>query len=456
MVDSLKPILKTVVFSSVEQWDIKRFISTSISSKFKIHKLSKFINNEAKKTKLFDFPTEKFKILGISNETGMFDAYEEIGANINQPYIEVKNDFLAYNPYRINVGSIGIKTEALKHNYISPAYVVFSCTQELSPKFLFLLMKSNAFNEIIRDNTTGSVRQTLSFNNLEKIKVPIPNTIEEQNALVKKYENALDEAEHCEKEVEHLEASIEEYLFSVLGVEKKQPISNSSSILKTIGFKKLMQWGYDKNGIDFPYTFSNVPAFSIYDKPKWCVSLTRGKSPKYSDSSKNFVLNQKCNRWDEVDLSYTKGVDTLWLSKVSRDILTEKDDILINSTGEGTLGRASLIKEQEHLGLLYDSHMLCMRVNINFVNPQLLVFLINSSFGQAQIEMLKGAQATKQTELGIDNMKKILFPLPEIHIQNQIADHIIEIKEQIKTLRQKAGSLRERAKKEFEEAVFSQ
>ena len=73
---------------------------------------------------------------------------------------------------------------------------------------------------------------------------------------------------------------------------------------------------------------------------------------------------------------------------------------------------ASLIKEEQHTGLLFDSHIMSLRVNEDFVNPQLLVYLINSSFGQKQIEILKGAQATKQTELGVENMKKIVFPLP--------------------------------------------
>lgn len=104
--------------------------------------------------------------------------------------------------------------------------------------------------------------------------------------------------------------------------------------------------------------------------------------------------------------------------------------------------------------LLYDSHMLLLRVNEHEVVPQLLVDLINSSFGQKQVEICKSAQATKQTELGIKNAKKILFPLPELSLQNEISAVVQEKKQQIRALQSNAEKLRQYAKKEFEKAVF--
>ena len=88
------------------------------------------------------------------------------------------------------------------------------------------------------------------------------------------------------------------------------------------------------------------------------------------------------------------------------------------------------------------------------VVPQLLVDLINSSFGQKQVEICKSAQATKQTELGIKNAKKILFPLPELSLQNEISAVVQEKKQQIRALQSNAEKLRQYAKKEFEKAVF--
>lgn len=72
------------------------------------------------------------------------------------------------------------KNRFAKNEYISPAYVVFKCKDTLLPEFLYLVLKSTVFNSIIRENTTGSVRQTLSYDNLAVINIPVPS-IETQN-----------------------------------------------------------------------------------------------------------------------------------------------------------------------------------------------------------------------------------------------------------------------------------
>ena len=154
--------LRLVNYSTLLLWDIKRYFTTLVLSSFPVVRLGDYINEESAKYSIND-PTKTYGILGVNNQTGIFDAYEESGSKIKQKYKKMEIGWIAYNPYRVNVGSIGIRTNAQKHEYISPAYVVFSCRSGLVPDFLFLVMKTNLFNKIIRENTTGSVRQNLSF-----------------------------------------------------------------------------------------------------------------------------------------------------------------------------------------------------------------------------------------------------------------------------------------------------
>lgn len=200
-------LLKTVRFVDTKQWNVKHFFATSIISRYPTESIGKHTVHITEKTKLFNEPEKEHKILGISNEKGMFDAYVELGKNINQAYIYVENGCLAYNPYRINVGSIGLKTDLQKNEYISPAYVVFKCKDTLLPEFLYLVLKSTVFNSIIRENTTGSVRQTLSYDNLAVINIPVPS-IETQKQLLMTYHSALKEAERIKEEAEKLDVSI--------------------------------------------------------------------------------------------------------------------------------------------------------------------------------------------------------------------------------------------------------
>ena len=450
MVDN--SLLKIIQFSETKQWDVKYFYSVTISSKYHISTLGEHIIRINKKTKLSNDPEKEFKILGISNEVGMFDAYHELGKNINQPYIFVENGCLAYNPYRINVGSIGLKTSNLKNEYISPAYIVFKCKSTLLPEYLYLVMKSSTFNYLIRNNTTGSVRQTLSFDNLAKINIPIPD-LSIQKQLVEEYNSKMIEFYNNENLIQSRKLELEKYVFSELGIKNIQ-IRENNKLLQVVSFKDVHFWGYDKLICKLPYVFEKYKAYNFNNKPSWIKELFRGKSPKYKDSD-IFILNQKCNRINNINLSYAKSVDEAWIKSINEKFLTRENDILINSTGEGTIGRASLIKK-DFEGFAYDSHVLLLRVNLEEVNPAILVYLINSKYGKKQVEMYKGAQATKQTELGIENVKKLLFPLPSIEKQNILASYIEKEEKEIQLLNKKNILLKDSSRMQFEREVFNE
>jgi len=141
---------------------------------------------------------------------------------------------------------------------------------------------------------------------------------------------------------------------------------------------------------------------------------------------------------------------------LNKELDTKIEDIIINSTGEGTLGRASVIISDEHVGLAYDSHMLLLRVNSEEIDPLLWVYLFNSPLGQKQVDLYKSAQATKQTELGIENTKKIKFPLPSLNVQKSLSALIEKETLSIKEQRRQANELYQQAKSIFEEVIFGE
>lgn len=118
-------LLSTAPYEKFFTWDVKQFFVKKVLSKYPVEKLGKHIVHQTGKVKLSDYPDTEFGILGVSNKKGMFDADKLFGKTIKQKYHIVKNNWLAYNPYRVNVGSIGLKTSRQTGEYISPAYVVF-------------------------------------------------------------------------------------------------------------------------------------------------------------------------------------------------------------------------------------------------------------------------------------------------------------------------------------------
>ena len=144
------------------------------------------------------------------------------------------------------VGSIGLKTDELLNKYISPAYVVFKCKETLLPEYLYLVLKTSIFNTLIKDNTTGSVRQTLSYDKLSNINIPVP-LIDVQCKLVEKYNDCIKKAKSIEQEADLLNEEIDDYIFDILKIEKRIITKDGLKLLKTTSFSKLVGWDAKMN-----------------------------------------------------------------------------------------------------------------------------------------------------------------------------------------------------------------
>jgi len=151
----------------------------------KLEELIKINNNRIKPA---NFPGTEFTILGVSKQVGVFVNEKTKGKNIKQSYFRVgKNDF-CYNPYRINVGSIGLCELEVENQIISGAYNIFSCDEsKLNPKFLDALFKTTKFLDYVNENATGGVRMDFKIEFMQGWKIPLP-PLEIQNEIVEKIE----------------------------------------------------------------------------------------------------------------------------------------------------------------------------------------------------------------------------------------------------------------------------
>ena len=101
-------------------------------------------------------------------------------------YIVSQNSF-AYNPARINVGSIGYYDKP-NNVIVSSLYEVFKTTDIVNDKFLWHWFKSNQFNRLIEKYQEGGVRLYFYYDKLCKGTIELP-AIKEQN----KISNLLDD-----------------------------------------------------------------------------------------------------------------------------------------------------------------------------------------------------------------------------------------------------------------------
>ena len=98
-------------------------------------------------------------------------------------YTVLRENQFAYNPYRVNVGSIGLSLPGT-FGAVSPAYVVFETNGQISNEFLLYYLKSSLGINLIKwYGDRGGVRSALRFSDLKKIDFP-DITLEQQNKLL--------------------------------------------------------------------------------------------------------------------------------------------------------------------------------------------------------------------------------------------------------------------------------
>lgn len=127
-----------------------------------------------------DEKDQEYPILSVSND-GKISLNEYIkGENFTQSYKKVNTGDIVFNPYRVNIGSIGVVPKEWNGAYVSPAYVVFR-TKEHNPQFLVNLLRSPFYKMYIDVVSTGSIRDSLSFDLLQSIRVPNVENDQQKN-----------------------------------------------------------------------------------------------------------------------------------------------------------------------------------------------------------------------------------------------------------------------------------
>lgn len=153
--------------------------------------------------------------------------------------------------------------------------------------------------------------------------------------------------------------------------------------------------------------------------------VQRGKSPKYIDKSDKIVISQKCVRWNGLDISPARFIDPKSLENYEKIRFLKDGDILWNSTGTGTIGRASLFFQiYEYQDIVADSHVTVVRTLGNISDYIYLVIL--SPYIQKDLES-SASGTTNQIELNTSTVLQTKIPLPPLEEQQRIVAKVDEL-----------------------------
>lgn len=122
-------------------------------------------------------------VLSVNNKLGFISQDEQfedrtVASEDTSYYKIVTKDDFAYNPARINVGSIA-RLKSFGKGIVSPMYICFKVTDGIVPEYLESYFATNHFFKEMQKRLEGSVRLCLSFEGLCNIQIAIPNMDEQ-------------------------------------------------------------------------------------------------------------------------------------------------------------------------------------------------------------------------------------------------------------------------------------
>jgi len=315
-------------------------------------------------------------VLGISiDKEFMPSVANVIGTDLSR-YKLISKGLFACNPMHVGRDErlpIALYEKA-NPAIVSPAYFMFEIIDHaiLNEEYLMMWFRRPEFDRECWFMTDGSVRGGITWDDLCRIKLPVPSYMR-QCEIVESYRTITNRIALKRAENDNLQ-------------------QQAAAIFRS--------WfvDYVPFGGTVPDEWKNVTLEDI------TTLVSRGITPKYADDTGQIVINQKCIRNHMIDLSFARS----HRPKVINNKWLQFGDLLINSTGDGTLGRAAQVWFQPH-NLTVDSH-------VTIVRPaaENMIFYIGlwGTQHEKEIESLHTG-STGQTELPRDRVKAIELLLPD-------------------------------------------
>ena len=270
------------------------------------------------------------------------------------------------------IGLVAIIGKSLDKANLTENCVKLASLSGIDRDFLYYFLKSSFGQKEITRGTVGAVQAKLPIKNIQDITIPLPD-------------------EFTQRKIAAILSSLDEK------IETNQKINDNLQQQAAAIFRSWFV-DYVPFGGTVPDEWKNVTLEDI------TTLVSRGITPKYADDTGQIVINQKCIRNHMIELSFARS----HRPKVINNKWLQFGDLLINSTGDGTLGRAAQVWFQPH-NLTVDSH-------VTIVRPaaENMIFYIGlwGTQHEKEIESLHTG-STGQTELPRDRVKAIELLLPD-------------------------------------------
>ena len=353
----------------------------------------------------------------------------------------------------IEGGSAGRKIGILSEDVCFGNKLCAFETYGINSKYLYYFLQAPMFIDVFKASTTGIIGG-VSVNVIKSLFFYLPPLAEQVRivAEIEKYEPLIAEYDKLKQQKSKLDGEIYDKLkksilqYAIQGKLVPQDPSDepASELLEKIRAEKKAQLGkkyvdsyiykgddncyYEKVGSEAKNITDEIP-FEIPETWEWtrlsdiCNYIHRGKSPVYGTTKKLPIIAQKCNQWDKIYTNKCLFAEESTITKYTQEQFLSIDDIIINSTGTGTVGRTGYVDQnifQEYSNFVADSHVTVVRANHSLFAKYLYLFLMSPQI-QTDIES-KCSGSTNQIELATSTIRNYLIPIPPLQEQLRIVE----------------------------------
>lgn len=349
--------------------------------------LAKYITEYSVRNK----SNEDIPVYSVTNSQGFCTDYfdKEVASKDKKTYKVVPRGYFAYNPSRINVGSVDWQKFEEKV-IVSPLYNVFSVSEDMEQQYLYYFLKSDIGRQMIKTKVFGSVRDNLKIEMLKEMTIP-ERTVEEQKKCVSILDTLQRTISLRNKELSELNILIRARFVELFG----NPVINNK--------------GWEQKLLG-----------------EITLKIGSGSTPKggkrvYRENGIAFIrsMNVHSGYFEYKDLAYISDEQAHSLVSVT----AKEYDVLLNITG-ASVARCCVIPSNI-LPARVNQHVCIIRCKQN-ISPYFLNYLLIDNNFQELLLRIAGTGATREaiTKQKIENLNIIL---PPIQLQNDFATFVEQV-----------------------------
>lgn len=279
--------------------------------------------NKTKWVRLGDY----IEVVDERNTEGKYSVEDVMGISIDKVFIDTKANMegVALTPYKLvkptafcyvsvtsrNGGKISLAINSSEQTYlVSSSYEVFKCIDELHPEYLYLLLSRSEFDRYARFNSWGSARETFSWEELCRVRIPLPS-MEVQQELVATYEGLKRLAEDNEALIAPLTEACQAF---IVDCKRQYPSVPLGDYIEEV----------DERNTDLSVSLSQgIANTKVFQEPKQVSS--NSKSDKIVRTGQ-FAYNRATTRnGEKISIAYRIGANCTVSSAYCVFNVTKKD-----------------------------------------------------------------------------------------------------------------------------------